>query len=194
MGGRSPIEVDARIIAATNADLDRVIREGQFREDLYYRLAVVSLRLPPLRERATDLLLLARVFLGRFATEFCKPPATFSSQAVAAMQAHPWPGNIRELENRIKRAVIMADGPRIRPEDLELSAASPADLAIQTLQQAREGAEREVIQAALQRHAGKMTAVAAELSISRPTLYELIEKLDIQRPDRHGKKASPASN
>ncbi|MCP5523813.1 MAG: PEP-CTERM-box response regulator transcription factor [Verrucomicrobiales bacterium] len=184
VGGRSPIQVDARVIAATNMDLEQAIGEGRFREDLFYRLAVVVLRLPPLRERPADLLLLARVFLTRFAAEFGRKPPPLDSQATAALQNHSWPGNIRELENRIKRAVIMADGPRIAPADLELDGATaPAD-AVQTLQHVREEAERSLIESSLRRHAGKMTAVAAELDISRPTLYELIAKLGVERPGK----------
>ena len=191
VGGRVPIEVDARVIAATNTDLQRAIRESKFREDLFYRLAVVVLHLPPLRDRGGDLLLMGRVFLNKFAVEFGRDSAGFSPQALAAMQGHSWPGNVRELENRIKRAVIMADGPRVTPEDLELTHGFAPAHAARTLQQARETAEREVIQEALRRHGGKMTAVATELDISRPTLYELIEKLAIERPDRNG-KSTPA--
>jgi len=189
VGGRVPIDVDARVIAATHTDLQRAIGENKFREDLFYRLAVVVLRLPPLRERPGDLPMMARAFLRRFAAEFRSESAAFTPQALTAIQGHPWPGNVRELENRIKRAVIMAEGSRVTPEDLELGQA-PAVLSTpaRTLQQAREAAEREVIGNALRRHGGKITAVAAELDISRPTLYELIEKLAIQRPERAGKE------
>jgi two-component system NtrC family response regulator len=187
VGGRSPIHVDARVIAATNADLDEAIKEGRFREDLFYRLAVVTLRIPPLRERADDLHLLARVFLARFADELGRKPPTLDAEATAALQNHPWPGNIRELENRIKRAVIMADGPRITPADLELEGTPTSRNGGQTLQQVREEAEKGVIQSSLQRNAGKMTAVAAELGISRPTLYELIAKLGVERPGKGSK-------
>ena len=192
VGGRLPIPVDVRVVAATNNDLQRAIADSRFREDLFYRLAVVVLRLPPLRERAGDLALLARVFLRRFAGEFNQDRTDFTAAAVAAMQAHSWPGNVRELENRIKRAVIMAEGSRITPADLELQAPTLAQRAVCTLQQAREAAEREVILAALDRHAGKISPAAVELEISRPTLYELLEKLGIPRPSRESKAASVA--
>jgi len=191
VGGRMPIDVDARVIAATNVELQRAIRENKFREDLYYRLAVVVLRLPPLRDRPGDLPLMARAFLHRFAAEFRREAVAFTPQALAAIQNHTWPGNVRELENRIKRAVIMAEGPRMTPEDLELGPDPPGPArVVRTLQKAREAAEREVIEDALRRHGGKITAVAAELEISRPTLYELIEKLAIQRPDRLGREST----
>ncbi len=187
VGGRVQIEVDARVIAATNTDLTKAIREARFREDLFYRLAVIVIRIPPLLERAGDIPLLARAFLHRFAKEIGREHIDFSPQALAAIQGHSWPGNVRELENRVKRAVIMADGARILPEDLELGAATSAPHAVRTLQQAREAAEREVLQAALERHGGKISPAAIELDISRPTFYELMEKLNIQRPPRESK-------
>ncbi|HRZ93617.1 MAG TPA: helix-turn-helix domain-containing protein, partial [Candidatus Paceibacterota bacterium] len=158
-----------------------------FREDLFYRLAVIVIRIPPLLDRAGDIQLLARAFLHRFAKEIGREHIDFSPQALAAIQSHSWPGNVRELENRVKRAVIMADSARILPEDLELGSAATAPHAVRTLQQAREAAEREVLQAALERHGGKISPAAVELDISRPTFYELMEKLNIQRPPRESK-------
>ncbi len=192
VGGRVAIHVDARVIAATNVDLQRAIGDNRFREDLFYRIAVVVLRLPPLRNRPGDLPMIAKAFLHRFAAEYRRGSAAFTPQALAAIQSHAWPGNVRELENRVKRAVIMAEGSRVKPEDLELgNSAAGLPKLTRTLQQAREAAEREVIEAAMQRHNGKITAVAAELDISRPTLYELIEKLGIRRPERTSKEAAP---
>ena len=180
VGGRELIPVDTRVIAATNANLTRSMGEGQFREDLYYRLAVVVVQMPPLRERDGDLLLLARELLRSYGAENGKPGLSFDSQAVKAIERHGWPGNIRELENRVKRAVIMAESKRLTARDLEL-AAGPLVPERTTLKEARETIERELIQSALARHSGKITAAAAELGVSRPTLYELMEKLGIPR-------------
>jgi two-component system, NtrC family, response regulator len=180
VGGREEIQTDVRVIAATNADLKSQISEGKFREDLFYRLAVVTINLPPLRERGDDAKLLAQVFLQRFAAENRKSNLTFHPDALRALNRHTWPGNIRELENRVKRAVIMADGKRITAADLELTPTDQADRPT-TLKEARESIEREMIQQVLQRHSGKISSAAVELGVSRPTLYELMEKLGINR-------------
>ena len=180
VGGRQEIQIDTRLIAATNVDLKQAVAEGKFREDLYFRLAVVVIRLPPLRERADDVALLAREFLHKYATQNGKTNLTFTPEALRAINCYSWPGNVRELQNRVKRAVIMADGKRITEKDLELSSSS--DLAgAATLKEARESVERELIQQTLKRHLGKVTSAAAELGISRPTLYELMEKLGIAK-------------
>jgi two-component system NtrC family response regulator len=156
------------------------MQEGRFREDLYYRLAVVVLNLPPLRDRDGDARMLAQEFLRRFGTEFHKESLTFDSDALKAIARHSWPGNVRELENRTKRAVIMAETKRVTARDLEL--ASPlAALPGSALKDAREAAEREIVSHILRKHGGKITAAAVELGISRPTLYELMEKLGITR-------------
>jgi two-component system NtrC family response regulator len=186
VGGRQPIDVDARVIAATNADLKKGMLEGRFREDLFYRLAVVVINLPPLRERDGDARLLAQEFLNRFAVENGKEGLTFDQEAAKALSRHNWPGNIRELENRVKRAVIMAEGKRITAEDLELTDSRVAPVGT-TLKEAREAVEREMISQALRKHAGKIAPAASELGISRPTLYELMEKLSIQKPDKESK-------
>jgi two-component system NtrC family response regulator len=168
-------------VAATNTDLKKAMGEGRFREDLYYRLAVVVLHLPSLRERGEDVLLIARQILQRQAAAAGKPKLDFSPDAVPALRLHPWPGNVRELENRIKRAVIMADGQAVTAADLELvSGGQP--VALRSLKEAREATERQLIELALRRHNGKISAAATELGISRPTLYELMEKLGIPRP------------
>ncbi len=179
VGGRESIEVNVRVIAATNADLKQGMSTSRFREDLYYRLAVVSLRLPPLRERGGDVALLSQAFLRRFAAHFERPDLSFDPAALRAIERYHWPGNVRELENRIKRAVIMADGRQVTTADLELDPGEGA--AGTTLKEAREQLEREMVVQALRRSGGKITAAAAELGISRPTLYELMEKLEIQR-------------
>jgi two-component system NtrC family response regulator len=180
VGGRQEIQIDTRLIAATNVDLKQAVADGKFREDLYFRLAVVVIRLPPLRERTDDVALLAREFLHKYAAQNGKTNLTFTPEALRAINCYSWPGNVRELQNRVKRAVIMADGKRITEKDLELSSSS--DLAgAATLKEARESVERELIQQTLKRHLGKVTSAAAELGISRPTLYELMEKLGIAK-------------
>ncbi|MBA3833762.1 MAG: PEP-CTERM-box response regulator transcription factor [Chthoniobacterales bacterium] len=182
VGGRQEIQIDTRVIAATNADLKQAIIAGKFREDLYFRLAVVVIHLPPLRERGDDVAVLAREFLHRYAAQNNKKNLAFSPDALRAVYQHTWSGNVRELQNRVKRAVIMADGKRITADDLELTDLSKTSPA--TLKEAREAVEKEVVQNALQRHQGKITSAAIELGISRPTLYELMEKLQIGRPYR----------
>lgn len=180
VGGREEREVDTRIIAATNVDLKRVIAEGTFREDLYFRLAVVVCQLPPLRERGGDILLLAKEFLKRFSVENSRKGLSFTPEAQRILCAYPWPGNVRELQNRVQRSVIMADGKRISSDDLELAELAESMPPL-TLREARENVEREVVTRALQKYSGKITAAAAELGVSRPTLYELMEKLKISR-------------
>jgi len=183
VGGRQEIQVDTRVIAATNADLKKGMLAGTFREDLFYRLAVVQLVLPALRERDDDVLLLAQSFMQQFAAQNGKVGLTFAQDAVRALRRHPWPGNVRELQNRVRRAVIMGEGKRLTAGDLELFdgiTAAPAS----TLKDAREALEREMIQQALRKHGGKITGAAVELGISRPTFYELMDKLGIQRTEK----------
>jgi len=180
VGGREEISVDVRVMAATNRDLKEAMKQGKFREDLYYRLGVVVISLPPLREREGDTALLATALLQKFSVENRKKITGFTHQALQAMETYRWPGNVRELENRITRAVIMAEGTRIAPTDLELS--SPyAKYGGGSLREAREGLERDFIERALRRNRGNMTKASEELGISRPTLYELIEKLKIEK-------------
>jgi two-component system NtrC family response regulator len=180
VGGRTDISVDARLIAATNADLAAAIREGEFREDLYYRLSVVVIRLPPLREREEDVSFLANAMLQRYSASNRKKITGFTNGAQEAIKQHAWPGNIRELENRIKRAVIMSTGPKITPADLELDSQF-ARYERKGLKYARAELARELIEKAMARHGGNFTQVAAELGVSRPTLYELIDKLGIEK-------------
>ncbi len=190
VGGRQELQVDARIVAATNADLNNAIADGTFREDLYFRLAVVVINLPPLRQRGDDLSVAARAFLDRFAAVHGKTGLTFAPETLRALSRHTWPGNMRELQNRIQRAVIMGDGKRITVKDMELTdgAAVPAAT---TLKEARESVEREMVQQALKTHSGRISSAAAELGISRPTLYELMEKLGITRVEAEtGSKTS----
>jgi two-component system, NtrC family, response regulator len=183
VGGRQEIQIDTRLVAATNADLKQMIDTGKFREDLYFRLAVVTIRLLPLRDRGEDVVLLAREFLQRHAGQTGRTKLVFAPDALRAMTRYSWPGNVRELQNRVKRAVIMTSGARVTAKDLELEEGqgvvfSDAQL---TLKQARENVEREMIQQSLKRNSGRITSAAAELGISRPTLYELMEKLQITK-------------
>jgi len=178
VGGRKPIQVDVRIICATNQDLDRMMAEGRFREDLYYRLNEVAIRVPPLRERLGDAVFLASFFLRRFAAEYDRPVRGFGAGALAALKDYSWPGNVRELENRVKRAVVMADGPLLSPNDLGLSTPGeePQSLFIRA---ARARAEREVLQLALAQAGANLSKAAKLLGISRPTLYDLMQQHQI---------------
>jgi two-component system NtrC family response regulator len=180
VGGREEIQVDARVLAATNKNLNQAIKEGKFREDLYYRLGVMTISLPPLREREGDVLLLATALLQRYAHENGKKITGFTPQAIHAIKTYLWPGNIRELENRVKRAVIMAEGQKVTHGDLEFK--SPYErFKGKELKIAREALEKDMIQRALSRNKGNMTKTAEELGVSRPTLYELMEKLGIEK-------------
>ncbi|MDE2517594.1 MAG: PEP-CTERM-box response regulator transcription factor [Rhodospirillales bacterium] len=174
IGGRQRIQVDVRIVSATNQGVEEAVQEGRFRSDLFYRMNAVTLRIPPLRERGGDVLLLANYFLTRFNREFSRSIRGFTEAAADALAAHEWPGNVRELENRMKRAVVMAEARQIDAPDLELAA--PAETAIDLdLRAARMRAERAVIQAALARANGTLSAAAKLLGVSRPTLYGLMD-------------------
>jgi two-component system NtrC family response regulator len=178
VGGRKPIQVNVRIVCATNQDLDRLMAEGRFREDLYYRLNEVTVRVPPLRERLGDRVVLASFFLRRFASEYGRPVRGFSSAALAAINDYPWPGNVRELENRVKRAVVMADAALLSPSDLSLSAQEEESQSL-GIRAARARAEREVLQLALAQAGSNLSKAAKLLGISRPTLYDLMQQHQI---------------
>jgi two-component system NtrC family response regulator len=180
VGGRQEILSDARVLAATNRNLQELAAGGKFREDLYFRLAVVVVKVPPLRERGDDIVLAAKTFLHNYCVEHAKPGLTLAPDALRALSLHRWPGNVRELQNRVRRAVIMADGKRATARDLELGDTLNA-LPPQTLKEARESVERDMVQDALRRHRGKVTSAALELGVSRPTLYELMDRLEIGR-------------
>jgi two-component system, NtrC family, response regulator len=182
VGGRQELQVDTRLVAATNANLKELIDNGKFREDLYFRLAVVTIRLLPLRERGEDIVFLAREFLQRYSNQSGQTKMVFTPDALRAMSSYSWPGNVRELQNRVKRGVIMASGSRVSTKDLELERdRGLASSSATTLRQAREHVEREMVEQALKKNSGKITSAAADLGISRPTLYELMEKLGIAR-------------
>ena len=174
IGGRQVIPVDVRIVSATNTAIEEQVAEGRFRNDLFYRLNSVTVRIPPLRERGGDVMLLARYFLARFNREFARNIRGFTEEAVAAISSHPWPGNVRELENRMKRAVVMTETRLIDAADLELAASGEAVIDLD-LRAARLRAERDVLEKALTRSNGTLAAAAKLLGISRPTLYALME-------------------
>ena len=180
IGGRSEIPVDVRVICATHRDLAELIAAGEFREDLYYRINEATIKVPPLRDRQGDNLLLARVLLERFASQLKRPIKGFTPQAIEAIETYGWPGNVRELENRVKRAVIMADGTQITLEDLELP--SKDDKAEQepfNLREVREKAESRAILRALARTDGNVSKTSELLGVTRPTLYNLMKKYGI---------------
>ena len=176
IGGRETIAVDTRIVCATHQDLEAMIADGRFREDLYYRLAEVVVKIPPLAERSGDAVLLARHFVNRFARDMNPKVQGLSPDATAAIDGSGWPGNVRELENRLKRAVIMADGKMIGAADLDLpgAVADTGDLMI-NLRAAREMADRKAIRQALSRTDNNISGAAKLLGISRPTLYDLLK-------------------
>ena len=180
VGGRQEIRINTRVVAATNVDLKKAMVAGAFREDLFYRLAVVQVTLPPLRDRDTDVRLLGQFFLNRFAAESKKTNLAFDADAIRAMNRHTWPGNVRELENCVRRAAIMCEGRRVSAKDLELSVAGLSPN-VTTLKDAREAVERQMLQQALKKHGGKIAPAAVELGLSRPTIYELMDKLGISR-------------
>ena len=182
LGGKDAILVDTRVIAATNVALQSAIRSGRFREDLYYRLCVVSIAVPPLSERKADIPVLARTFLLRFADDQRKPITGFSSEAMAALTNYSWPGNVRELENRVKRAVVMAEGKSITPANLELEQAKASGSEPTTLKGSRESREKELVLLAMEKAQGNISRAATELGISRPTLYQLLARYGVRKP------------
>jgi two-component system NtrC family response regulator len=178
VGGRQEIPVDVRIVCATHQDLKAQIRDGRFREDLYYRLAEIVITIPPLRSRIGDVTLLAHAFVRRFAAEQ-KRTVSLGEDAIGSISSHAWPGNVRELENCIKRAVIMADGNTLTAADigLETAGGEPVSLDLRTI---REEAERKAILAALSRSNGNVVRAAELLGVSRPTLYDLMHKFGLK--------------
>ena len=180
IGGRQPIAVDTRIVCATHQDLEAMIADGRFREDLYYRLAEIVVKIPSLAERSGDAVLLARHFVNRFSREHNPAVQTMSADAIAAIDAYPWPGNVRELENRIKRAVIMADGKSVTAADLDLGGTERDEPQPINLRAAREVADRKAIRQALSRTDNNISGAAKLLGVSRPTLYDLLKQYRLQ--------------
>ena len=173
VGGRSEIPVDVRVICATNKNLEEMVKDGSFREDLFYRICEMTVMIPPLRNRLGDKVLLARHFKLKFAKEHGQNVTGFTPDAIAAIENYSWPGNIREMENKIKRAVIMADGKHITREDLGLAEAGELSL---NLRHVRQEAERGAILRALSMTDNNISAAAKLLGVTRPTFYDLIKK------------------
>lgn len=181
VGGRRPIAVDTRVVCATHRNLEAMTADGSFREDLYYRLAEIVVRIPTLAERPGDAVLLAKHFLTRFARDMNPQVKGLAPDALAAIDAWAWPGNVRELENRMKRAVIMADGKMVTAADLDLdSIASEEGPDVINLKAAREMADRKAIRRAIARTQGNISSAAKMLGISRPTLYDLLKQYEMQ--------------
>ncbi|MEZ5688647.1 MAG: PEP-CTERM-box response regulator transcription factor [Caenibius sp.] len=179
IGGRKSIDVDTRIVCATHQNLEAMIADGRFREDLFYRLAEIVVKIPALSERPGDTTLLAKAFLKRFSAEMNPAVKGFDADALAAIDAWGWPGNVRELENRVKRAVIMADDKLVHAADLDLTGEDDEDAQPLNLKAAREATDRKVIRHALARSEGNISNTAKLLGISRPTLYDLLKQYDL---------------
>ncbi len=177
VGGRKVIPLDVRVVAATNRDLKEEVAGGRFREDLFFRLSVVNIHLPALRDRKADIVYLAQCFLERYAVELGRGKLSLSRDALRALQHYTWPGNVRELEHRIQRGIVLSRGRVIRAEDLEL--AGDEEMELPNLRAAREVAERRVVNEALRRNCGNIARAARDLEISRPTLHDLLRKLEI---------------
>ncbi|MGU3317419.1 PEP-CTERM-box response regulator transcription factor [Sphingomonas sp. M6A6_1c] len=178
IGGRRPIPVDTRIVCATHQDLNAMVADGRFRDDLYYRLAEIVVPIPGLAERPGDASLLARAFVRRHAATMNPAVTGLAPDALAAIDAWGWPGNVRELENRIKRAVIMADGKSVSAADLDLDATAVDPLPL-NLRSARETADRKAIRQALAQADGNISGASRLLGVSRPTLYDLLKSYDL---------------
>ncbi len=176
VGGRQEIPVDVRVVCATNQNLENAIAEGRFREDLYYRISEVTAEIPPLRERDQDAIVLARAFLSRLSAKHGRNIRGYASDAVWAIDAYPWPGNVRELENRVNRAVIMADGKQITALDLGLEDVEPEERDQFNLRAVRHQAERQALQRGLAMTDGNISKAAELLGVTRPTFYDLMQK------------------
>lgn len=180
VGDTKTIPIDIRLICATNMDLAKMVREGQFREDLYYRINTVSLQLPPLRERTDEIVPLAKMFLGRFAEKYHREVETIDDEALQLLQRCLWKGNIRELQNCIEKAVILSEGSKIQAYDLQINSEDLKDtVELSPSQESLENAEEKVIRAAMKKYNGNLSLVAKALNISRPTLYNRLKKYGI---------------
>ena len=180
IGGRKEIPVDVRIVCATHQNLEKLIKEGRFREDLYYRVSEITIKIPALKDREGDALVLAKAFLKRFTVEMNSKVKGFSPEAVHAIESFDWPGNVRELESRIKRSTIMADGAYISVQDLQLAETDSSPMPL-NLKEVREGAERKAIQRAMWHCDDNISDAASALGITRPTLYSLLEKHGLKK-------------
>ncbi|OBP14635.1 PEP-CTERM-box response regulator transcription factor [Rheinheimera sp. SA_1] len=186
VGGRNEIEVDVRVVCATHRNLAEMVAEQSFREDLFYRVSEITLNIPPLRNRGQDIVVIAKSLLQKFNQEFNTNIQGFTEDAINAMLGHRWPGNIRELQNKLKSAVIMADNKFISAEDLGLIVDHNASSPLLTLRKVREQAETQAIRHAYNLSNGNLSKTADVLGVTRPTLYALIDKykmLDLRAPD-----------
>jgi DNA-binding NtrC family response regulator len=190
VGGTAPEPVDIRILAASHRVLQEEIAAGRFREDLYYRLDVVSIPLPPLRERGEDIVVIARWFLQKFAREMDSRARSFAPAAIAAMRRHGWPGNVRELENRIRKAVVLAEGAVVGAEDLGLGADSLEP--ILPLAQAKEEFQKRYIDEVLERNGGNRTKTAKDLGVDPRTIFRHLEAVRRSRGEPPGDEEEPA--
>jgi len=182
VGGQETLHVDARVLAATNVDLKAAIDKNLFREDLYYRLGVLHIHLPPLRERGEDTLLMAMVFLKRAAMAYCKPIRGYTPQAVDVLRTYSWPGNVRELSNRVRRAVVMAEGMEITPHDLDLAGEELQSVdSLDSLRAAHRRIEMELLVKAISLHRGNLTRMARDLEVSRSTLYRKLRTYGLEK-------------
>lgn len=181
VGGREEIPVDVRVVCATNMALDELEKSGGFRQDLYYRVGEVTLKVPPLRERVGDAVLLAQYFLHRFSADSSPRIRGFAPDAIEAISSYDWPGNVRELEGKIKAAVITSDGPLVTAADLALASSGGIALTL-NLREARQQAERQAVQHALSAAGGNLSKAAELLGVARPTLYDLLERLNLGGP------------
>ena len=182
IGGRTEIPVDIRVLCATHQDLQQLIAEGKFREDLYYRLSEMTIEIPPLRDREGDAIVIATALAKRFSEQQHKKIKGFTKDAAQLIENYQWPGNIRELENKVKRAVIMADGTHITEEDLELNGSNEKSIPL-NLKEVREAAETSAIKRALSYSNNNISRAAKLLGVTRPTLYTLFNKYGIQAND-----------
>ena len=180
IGGRQEIAVDVRVACATHQDLSSMIREGRFREDLYYRLAEIVVSIPPLRERKGDAALLAHAFVRQYAAEQKRGTITLLPDAIAAIEAHPWQGNVRELQNCVKRAVIMSEGNTLRAGDFGLAPVEGTTAEVRSLKDVRDEAEKDAVIRVLSRVNGNMSRAAELLGVSRPTLYDLLNRFGLK--------------
>jgi DNA-binding NtrC family response regulator len=185
VGGDKTFKVDVRVVLATNEDLSQAVAAGRFRQDLYYRINVISLELPPLRNRRSDIPALAQTFLNQLREDTGRAVAGFTDETMAALETYPWPGNIRELQNVVERAVLLGKGDRIAPSDLPREIASGATLRAthaghRTLKEALEGPERQIILEVLEANGWNRNATADSLGVNRTTLYKKMKRLGLE--------------
>jgi len=183
VGGTKPIRVDVRIIAATNRDLKKAVEEGKFRDDLYYRLNVISIQIPPLRERKEDIPLLVHRFIEKFNIELGKRVEKISEEALKTLMKYDWPGNVRELENVIERAMVITKGTLIKPEDIQISAEPSKEIRVEGEDRSLRAVERAHIQRVLEENDWNIQRSAQILGIDRVTLYKKIKKYGLKRKE-----------